>query len=513
MRKAIFAAVAAATGALADMGPLLTDTTALDSAGGGCIANPGTSNSMCSDAGVVPDADHCSSLCDAASYCSAMTWHGPTTGEWAGHCVLRKDGVWAPRACGSGCDHTSANKTSGWTPGSGVVWPPAAKGFTPRVKTFWFGANASGIDSPETLALLARHDVAGYGWQTGHPGGGEVGLGEMWQAEATLNLRTYLDSIGNPNQTVPFSYRQIQVALRLFAQCAIAVDDPAYNGLWIKDPADGTTVCLADQPWNTADPYFNFENSSAIDFYVNHVVDSILQDPSLTPGGASFYDESDQGVCGYRAGTCDFSKINATAQHLGYMAFYPRLAAALNGGGVIPIISSVNRFAASGAGLNVEAPCALPEDMMVNGLKNTTFVRFYENWPGSFWTPAGPDLDAANIANAIIEADHNVSNVLHQGGSCPAPDRNITRPGRLGGDVEFAIATYLIVQSPGTTISISSGWMDSDFCWRPDYDVEYGLPLGPPVRTGAYSWSRNYTRATATVDVSQGRNAEVYLLA
>ena len=50
---------------------------------------------------------------------------------------------------------------------SGAVWPPTEAGWSGRLKTFWFGANHTGLDSPKTLALMAKHSVAGYGWQTG----------------------------------------------------------------------------------------------------------------------------------------------------------------------------------------------------------------------------------------------------------------------------------------------------------------------------------------------------------
>lgn len=495
------------------MGPLMPDTTALDWSGGGCLSNPGQSNTVCSDYGVTPDAAACALACSDVTFCSSITWHGPSTGAWAGHCVMRKDGVWVPRACGSGCDHTSANKTSGWMPYT-VPWAPAERGFTSRIKPFWFGANASGLDNPDTLALLSRHAVAGYGWQTGHPGGGTQGMGEEWQTEATTHLQDYLGSVGNPNGTVVFQYRQIQVALRLFAQCALAASDPAYDGFWLKDPKNDDTICTAQQPWGTSDPFWDFTNSSAIDYWVSAVIGSLTSDPSLTGGnGAVFFDECDQGQCGYASSDCDFSLFNATAAQQGYLAMFPRMVRALNGAGIVPILSLDNRLAASSLGLpGAPLPCAIPEDAMLTALQGTTWVRFYETWPGTFWRANGPDTDAAMISNAILEAQAGVPTVLHTGGACPAPGRIITRPGRLGGDIEFAVASYLIVQSAGTTLSISDNWYDSDFCWRPDYDVDFGLPVGQPVRTSTYAWARNYTRATVTVDVSSGRHGQVYLL-
>lgn len=379
-----------------DMGPLMPDTTLLD----GCPLNPGESSPCAMDIGVRADEQACLAACASASYCSGMTFHGPTTQEWANHCVFRIDDVYAPRACGAGCDHTSANKTSGWEPQPPPPLPTWLPSLLPwgKPKVFWFGANASGLDSEDTLALLARHAVAGYGWQTGHQGGGTPGVGEELQAAAATHLSDYLDAVGN-NSTAIFEYRQIQVALRLFAQCAMAADDATKDAFWLHDAKTGE-LCLAGQPWGTADPYWNFSHAPAADYWVSAVIGELATDRALTSGrGAAFFDESDQGECGYRGGNCDFSAFPAAALQAAKNAVYARQAAAMNAAGIIPIFSLDNRFEASGAGTSAPAPCALPEDALAAALNATRWVRFYENWPQSFWVPGGKDLSAAMVSN------------------------------------------------------------------------------------------------------------------
>ena len=494
----------------ATMGPLLLDTTALNTGPnhGGCIDAPGSFNNLCYDMGIMPSAAACASACDIESACSAMTWTGPTTGQWANHCVFRLDGLWEIEECGTGCDHTSGNKTAGWIPGPPPAPPPSPllawrPSLLPwgRAKAFWFGANSTGLDNDETIALISRHAVGGYGWQTGHEGGGTVGVGEELQAQAITHLADGLAKLGN-NVTQIFSYRQIQVALRLFAQTALAADNTANDAFWLHDTKSGD-LCLASQPWGTSDPYWNFSNSAATDYWIDKVIGELATEQALTSGGgAVFFDETDQGECGYRGGSCDFSAFNATALQAAKNTVYGRQVRALNSAGIVPILSLDNRLVESGNGLNISTPpCALPEDALLSELKGTVWVRFYENWPQSFWVKNGPDLAAAMLNNAILEAAAGVPTVLHMGAHCPAPSRNVTIPGRLGGDVEYAMATYLIVAGTGTTISLSSGWMDSDFCWRPDFDIDFGAPMMDAVRTGAYTFARNYTKATVTVDV------------
>lgn len=500
------------------MGPLLPNTQALCPAPEGCCADaPGEASASCRDLGILASAAACAAACDGVRECSAVTWHGPSTGEWAGHCVSRLDNIWQPQGCGAGCDHVSAQKVAGWAPAV-PVWPPAAAGWTGFIKPTWFGANASGLDSPATLALLARHAVAGYGWQQGHAGGGAVGRGEALLAAAATHARDFFDALpAGSARPVLFVYRQIQVALRLFALSALAADSPADDDFFLHDAAGA--LCTASQPWGTSDPYYNFSNARATAYWLSSVVAELASESALLGGGgAVFFDEVDQGQCGYRAGSCDFGAFtDVAAQQAGSNAMLAQMVRQLNAAGITPILSLDNRLSASSEGLpaSLAAPCALPEDALLNATagEGLLFVRFYENWPQSFWTPGGPDLAAAMIANALLETAAGVPVVLHSAGACPAPARNISRPGRLGGDIEAAVASYLIVADAGTTLSISSDWYDASFCWRPEFDVDVGQPLGEAVRVAPHAWTRQFTRANVSVNVAAGGESAVFLLA
>lgn len=510
------------------MGPLLNDTTALDAAGGGCLPRPGANTTVCQDLGTLPSPEACAAACLAMPACSAITWHDARQGAWALHCIARTDGVWAPQPCGAGCGHVAANKTAGWQPPAPPAWPPTLAGWsTGLIKPMWFGAGAGPLRPEATLGLMARHAVAGYGWQQG--GGSKVGTGDAALAAASQRAVDYAATAPPAASTgisaVPFVYRQLQVALRLFAQPALASFDPANAAFWATNATTGE-VCTAQQPWGTADYYWNFTHESAADYWVQSVIGELtteapllqLQPQAGAATGAVFFDETDQQQCGYRGGSCDLAALgmSGAAAHAAAIAVLARTAQALNAAGIVPIYSSDNRLAASGDGLpapGVGAPCALPEDAQLAALSGTTWVRFYETWPNTFWAPNGPDTRAAMIQNAILEGAAGVPTALHSSApACPAPARNITRPGRLGGPIEFAVASYLVVASEGTVLSLSDGWMDENFCWWPEFDVVYGQPLGGAVRTGPYTWARSWTRANVTLDVEQ-QTGEVMLLA
>ena len=427
------------------------------------------------------------------------------------------------------------------TPKATAKWSPTTAGFTGKIKPFWFGANHTGLDSEATLALMAKHSVTGYGWQTGgagRDGAQSVGRGDAWGSAAVSHAADYMNSHGRGNVTV-FQYRQVQVALRLFAQCALAADNPASENFWLHDP-ETKVKCLAAQPWGTLDPHWNFTSANATKYWVDSVIGELTTDDSLTrnaPMSAVFFDEVDQGFCGYRSNSkpasyCNFSSFDTKALQTSSNAMLTQMVKSLNGAGITPILSLDNRMASTGD----TAPCALPEDDTISALKDLTWVRFYENWPGSFHHASGPDEFSAMIANAILEGQAKIANVLHIGGACPAKPRTIARPGPLGGELEFAVASYLVVATAGTTLSVSNGartaptpcyyrvcadlsvpvtfegWYDEDFCWHSEFDVVYGVPLAAAKRTGPHSWTRNYTKCNVAVNVTAGQQGSVELL-
>ncbi len=471
--------------------------------------SPGTRSLLCVVNGTLFSAAACASACFASDECTGYTWHANETinGPWSLACVFRTDGSWNPEYGASG--HTSGQKTEPPVP---LKWP-VTDGFE-RLPLMWFGANVSGLDNDDTLALIAKHRIGVYGWQQGTTTlspGQNLGDGDAYLSSAATHLSDFLDALPGQvgaNRTLVGVYRQIQVALRLFAAPRAAADSPADAAFWIRDVNGSGDTCIVDQPWGTADPYWNFSVPAAASYWVQEVVGQVAAEAAAGVR-AVFFDESDQNYCSY----WNVAQQNCPPLPLETLApmqaasndVLAQTAAALNAAGVIPIFSMLNRVSASGQGLQLPPPCALPEDATIAALAPFTWARFYENFPYSWWSadPGGPDNAAAFVENAILEGAAGVPLVLHfDTTSCPTSPRNITRPGRLGGNIETQLALFLIVQTQASVFSISGNWYDADFCWRDEYDVSYGAPLGPAVRTGLYSWVRNFTRANVAVEVS-----------
>ena len=515
---------AAASPAPAVMTGPFPDTTALNSPACGLPEPaPGTRSASCVVNSTTPAAAACAAACLSSSACTAYTWHAatPGNGPWALACVFRTDGMWQPLTSAAG--HVAGRKTA---PPARLQWP--VQGGFDQLPVMWFGANASGMDSASTLALIARHAIGAYGWQQGTGEllpGQNLGDGDAYLSSAATHLSDFLDvqpGQAGRNRTLVAVYRQIQVALRLFAAPRAAADNAAMAGFWMRDGgAPDGAACLAAQPWGTSDPMWNFSVAAAADYWVDEVVGQVAAEAAAGVT-AVFFDESDQNYCGYwnaAQGACGpLPLASLAAMQAASNAVLARTTAALNAAGIIPMFSMLNRMAASGDG-NPSAPpppCALPEDATIAALAAPlTYARFYENFPYSWWSqdPGGANQAAAFVANAILEGAAGVPLVLHfDVTACPAPPRNITRPGRLGGGIEAQLAMFLIVQAQTSVFSISGNWYDADFCWHDEFDVAYGAPLGLAVRTGTYSWTRNFTRANAAIDVAAG-SAEVELLA
>ena len=76
------------------------------------------------------------------------------------------------------------------------------------------------------------------------------------------------------------------------------------------------------------------------------------------------------------------------------------------------------------------------------------------------------------------------------------------------------IASYWIVATPSTLLSLDVSWFGAENCWFAELDVDYGQPLGPALRTGPFTWARNLTRSLVSIDVAAGGGGTgtVYLL-
>ena len=130
------------------------------------------------------------------------------------------------------------------------------------------------------------------------------------------------------------------------------------------------------------------------------------------------------------------------------------------------------------------------------------------------WEPGGKEIDrlAQIIANGILEAKAGIAVVAHvtpHNNTCETAATAATGGGG-GGDWAptgfdgFQMAAFYVAQGPNWVWSASAGWTDGAYCWRKEYDLRCGRPLGDADRTGPWSWTRNFTGCDVFVNTNCG---------
>jgi hypothetical protein len=190
-------------------------------------------------------------------------------------------------ACAAIASITSAGQVPAWT----------YDGFA-RFPALWFGANVSGLDNPVQLALIAKHSLAGYGWQQGvnHT---VYRHAETSLAQAAVHLSDFVAAnppSGNVTPTKVFVYRHFQMSWAIFDITRAANANTAYDAMFLRnDDGTGVRCGQADEEHNTSSPllvYLSVNASGAAEFWVDEVVGEVAAESGVD---ACFFDETVRG--------------------------------------------------------------------------------------------------------------------------------------------------------------------------------------------------------------------------
>ena len=379
-------------------------------------------------------------------------------------------------------------------------FPPPPPSLT--VPVLFFGANGTGpVDSAQYLALASNASLAGYGWQN------NAAPSNYTHGEANLLRAASALCAAAPSLPV-FVYRHFQMAWRLFDVQRAADDSPALAGLFLRDGdnAPGAPQCRQPIPGGGTAPLYAFVNASAGAFWVQRVVAELAAEPPCVK--AAFFDETDWSACGYSFAKDGCASISDAFRERDLLAKLPAIrgtADALVAAGKWPIFSSKNLLAAAWAGLPADAkrPCVIPHDAYFAALRGVGYARFYE-----FWMGQGPVLDAATIANALLEGAQGVGLVARAGAGADAQCSAVCEQGSVARSaLPYALAAFLVARtSPFSYFGVSAGWYSPCWCWHAAFDEagKCGAPLAPAARTSAYTWTRAYERCAVAVNTSAG---------
>jgi hypothetical protein len=244
-------------------------------------------------------------------------------------------------------------------------------------KTFpahFFGANASGQENAAELALIAKHQFAGWGWQQDENASPDADDGHFYNEETALaqaasRFGAFVEFGPLPKKTqAVFVYRHSQMALSWFDLQRAAYNNSANDAFWKHGP-DGK-VCFDN---GRGGPTWNFSHPAAADYWIDEVIgDLVRQAPSIN---SVFFDETDAEYCGGGNGCggmcggvdphCDQAQL-----YRDKMTVLRRTAQKLNAAGIWPMFSATNSFGRQCAGVDYSE--------YYNTLSDVGWFRFYE---------------------------------------------------------------------------------------------------------------------------------------
>jgi hypothetical protein len=444
------------------------------------------------------------------------------------------------------------------------AFPPPAAGVFPAL---WFGASESGslYVSAAQRAQLAMYSLVGWGWQLAtHRTGFRHGETALAQAAASVAASSAAAASGNATAPAPpalFVYRHAQMAWRLFDVPRAADDAQAGGGaLFLRndDNSPDGVQCRQRIPSppsgpeaNGTSPLFAFAGAGgagvtgAGTFFAEEVVAAELAVEGAVQG--AFFDETDWSACGYSFANDGCANISDAFRAADLAAKLPALRAtvdALNAAGIAPVLSSKNLLARAWDGLapNATRPCVVPHDAYFNALSGAPYMRFYE-----FFAARGPDEDAATIMQIMIEAEAGIGLVARAPADSNSTCPNATSPslsssssssswssswsssqtsmsgvsltGTPAGATRqpsmlYALASFMIAfNSPYSYFGISTGWLDSDWCWHKEayaLAASCGLSVTTAQRSGTYFFVRGFFACFVSVDTLAGVGVITY---
>jgi hypothetical protein len=178
-------------------------------------------------------------------------------------------------------------------PGAALVQPGSAlsaaapawnySGFV-RFPAFYFGASeGSGVQSAQELAFVARHALAGWGWQQGH---GAKAHGEQQGQQAAARLRAVAPR--NSSGTAPDAlcvYRQSESLFTYYdLMAAVAANTSLAASSQLHAPANSSKLCGGGG-------LLSFSQQPFLDYWVNTVGSEIAMEDHVD---AVFYDGFDK---------------------------------------------------------------------------------------------------------------------------------------------------------------------------------------------------------------------------
>lgn len=215
--------------------------------------------------------------------------------------------------------------------------------------------------------------------------------------------------------------------------------------------------------------YWNWFNASAVDYYMNHLVLPQAQKPGFD---GVFFDGSDGFMRGTWKQATNLGPANRTdddALHA-MVSVHQRVAQLLYDHGKYAIFSE-----------HLHDTTPTQQAYIAETMVDTPYFRFFEGYQ--------PEIGyIEQLLNETQRASQTLPVIVHQ-------------PTSPTGPLGDSIAAFLLIRGEYSYYMASAGWLDGGWVWHPEYDVDYGEPVGPARRDGAV-YTRNYTNCIVKVNCS-----------
>ena len=228
--------------------------------------------------------------------------------------------------------------------------------------------------------------------------------------------------------------------------------------------------------------YWNWFNESAVEYYLNELV---LPQASKLDVDGFFFDGSD----GFMRGTWK-QAINVPRNATDEDALAATVSVHRRGA---ELLAAHSKYPIYSEHLDDTTPAQ--QAWIAAAMRDTPYFRFYEGYK-----PSRAYIES--LLNETQRASQSLPVVVHAGTSV-APHLS---------PITDSLAAFLIVQENYSYFMASAGWLDGGWSWHPEYDVDYGTPLGPALAVntaGGTVYTRRFTRCTVTVNCTDDDDDDV----
>jgi len=274
-----------------------------------------------------------------------------------------------------------------------------------------------------------------------------------------------------------------------------ATNSTANHGYFLKNDDDSlvnksVVIMECDAPYL----WWDMRNRSAQQFWLDRVLGVVLQQQGID--GVFFDDALGGGCMNEMTLPSRYTKSDQLEMLDAWVELSKTAAERLNAKNMTALFSWPD-ISFDDTPLPGRPLCAKDESYVLDKMgSEINFARFSQGITG-FPGPAVTDLRPIcrnYIANTIREATQYQMPVIEWGRTATPAVQASTL------NVSDSVAAFLVSRAPYAYLAASSGWMDNNWAWHPEFEKDYGEPLGNGKEVQHGVFARNYSKCRVEMD-------------